>query len=99
MKRETVEQIRENPYLQYFIGLSSYSNEALFEASMLVHFRERIRVDLVNQINKKMVINQGEITRSQPEDKNPEKEEEGEEESEKKNQGKLILDATCASTD
>lgn len=22
--RETVEQIKENPYLQYFIGLSSY---------------------------------------------------------------------------
>ncbi len=30
--RETVEQIRENPYLQYFIGLSSYSNEAPFGA-------------------------------------------------------------------
>ena len=26
--RETVEQIKENPYLQYFIGLSDYSNEA-----------------------------------------------------------------------
>ncbi len=26
--RETVEQIKENPYLQYFIGLSEYSNEA-----------------------------------------------------------------------
>ena len=26
--RETVEQIKENPYLQYFIGLSSYQNEA-----------------------------------------------------------------------
>ena len=25
--RETLEQIRENPYLQYFIGQSSYSNE------------------------------------------------------------------------
>jgi transposase, IS5 family len=25
--RETVEQIRENPYLQYFLGLSDYSEE------------------------------------------------------------------------
>ena len=24
--RETVEQIRENPYLQYFIGLKTYTN-------------------------------------------------------------------------
>ena len=39
--RETVEQIKENPYLQYFLGLSGYSNEAPFEASMLVHFRAR----------------------------------------------------------
>jgi transposase, IS5 family len=52
--RETVEQIRENPYLQYFIGLKSYRNEAPFEASMLVHFRQRLEVDLVNRINIKM---------------------------------------------
>ncbi|NER06841.1 MAG: transposase [Okeania sp. SIO3C4] len=39
--RETVEKITENPYLQYFIGLDSYSNQAPFNASMLVHFRER----------------------------------------------------------
>jgi hypothetical protein len=55
--RETVEQIRENPYLQYFLGLSAYRNEALFEPSMLVHFRERIALELVNQINERMVKN------------------------------------------
>ena len=37
--RETIEQIRENPYLQYFIGQSSYSNELPFDPSLLVHFR------------------------------------------------------------
>ena len=31
--RETVEQIRENPYLQYFICQSSYSNELPFDPS------------------------------------------------------------------
>jgi len=45
--RETVEQIRENPCLQYFIGQSSYSNEAPFDPSLLVHFRQRISVDIV----------------------------------------------------
>ena len=53
--RETVEQIKENPYLQYFIGQRFYSNEAPFDASLLVKFRERINVNLVNQINKRMV--------------------------------------------
>ena len=55
--RETVEQIRENPYLQYFLGLSSYSNEAPFDASLMVYFRERINHDLVNKVNQKMVEN------------------------------------------
>ena len=55
--RETVEQIRENPYLQYFLGMSSYSNKAVFDASLMVYFRERIDKDLVNKINKKMVKN------------------------------------------
>jgi hypothetical protein len=40
--RETVQQIRENPYLQYFIGLTNYSYEIPFDASMMVHFRKRI---------------------------------------------------------
>ena len=52
--RETVEQIRENPYLQYFIGLTKYSNQEPFEASMLVHFRQRLEIDLVTKINSKM---------------------------------------------
>ncbi len=54
-ERETVEQIKENPYLQYFIGMSNYSNEAVFEASMMVYFRERIKMDFVKKINQKMV--------------------------------------------
>lgn len=53
--RETVEQIKENPYLQYFIGQTHYSNEVPFDASLLVRFRERINVNLVNQINERMV--------------------------------------------
>jgi transposase, IS5 family len=53
--RETVEQIKENPYLQYFIGISSYRNEAPFDASMLVHFREKMSADLINRVNQKMV--------------------------------------------
>jgi transposase, IS5 family len=53
--RETVEQIKENPYLQYFLGIAEYSNKAPFEASMLVHFRQRIGEEIVNKINKKIV--------------------------------------------
>ena len=53
--RETVGQIKENPYLQYFIGQNYYSKKAPFDASLLVRFRERINANLVNQINQRMV--------------------------------------------
>ena len=58
--RETVEQIKENPYLQYFVGLRTYSNEAPFDSSLLVHFRKRISRETINKINKKLVNKSGE---------------------------------------
>ena len=36
--RETVEQIRENPYLQYFLGFAEYSNKTPFHHSVLSYF-------------------------------------------------------------
>ena len=54
--RETVEQIKENPYLQYFLGMDNYTNAPLFDASLMVYFRERIGQDVVKEINQQMVI-------------------------------------------
>lgn len=90
--KETVEQIRENPYLQYFIGMTTYSSEAPFDSSMFVHFRQRIGVSLVNKINEKMVKDQTEVPAVEVKHKSSQI-------SEPKNQGKLILDATCAPAD
>jgi hypothetical protein len=91
--RETVEQIRENPYLQYFTGQSSYSNEVPFDPSLLVHFRQRISAELVNKVNRAVVRRLREASRCDSE-KNPEQQSDA-----PKNQGKLILDATCAPAD
>ncbi|MCP4748914.1 MAG: transposase, partial [Desulfobacteraceae bacterium] len=38
---ETVEQIRENPYLLYFLGFTDYSDKEPFYPTMFVHFRKR----------------------------------------------------------
>ena len=67
--RETVEQIRENPYLQYFIGQSSYSNEVAFDPSLLVHFRQRISPNIINKVNERMVEKMRSITPIKPEKK------------------------------
>jgi IS5 family transposase len=63
--RETVEQIRENPYLQYFIGQSNYSNELAFDPSLLVHFRQRISPNLIKKVNERMVKKMREVTKRQ----------------------------------
>jgi len=39
---ETVLQIQENPYLQYFVGLSGYQATAPFAPSLLVEIRKRM---------------------------------------------------------
>ncbi len=40
--RETVAQIQENPYLQYFVGLPGYQMEAPFVPSLFVEIRKRM---------------------------------------------------------
>jgi len=80
--RETVEQIRENPYLQYFIGQSSYSNELPFDPSLLVHFRQIISPNLINKVNERMVEKIRSITPVKPEKKK---------DSETKNEGSSVL--------
>ena len=93
--RETVEQIKENPYLQYFIGLDAYSNEAPFDASMMVHFRQRITVDMVKAVMEKLVKSSRESREEYPQKKSPRIESDGGSE----NQGKLLIDATVAPAD
>ena len=56
--RETVAQIQENPYLQYFIGLSKYTNNLPFDSSLMVHFRARINSEMIDKINRRMVENE-----------------------------------------
>ena len=48
---ETVEQIRENAYMQFFLGFAGYSSKASFDPSMMVHFRRRFSEEDVTRIN------------------------------------------------
>lgn len=47
--RQTVQLIRENPYLQYFIGMTQFSHEAPFSAHSMVGFRQRFTLEQVEQ--------------------------------------------------
>ena len=52
---ETVEQIRENPYMQFYLGFAGYSSKAPFDPSMMVHFRQRFSVEKLKRINELIV--------------------------------------------
>ncbi len=101
---ETVEQIRENPYLQYFLGLSEYSDKAPFEASMFVHFRKRVNLELIGQLNEAIVQQHCQNDSAQQEDSAPPSVEPGNDNDDPEppsaaNSGQLIVDASCTPAD
>ena len=94
--RELVEQIMENPYFQYFIGLPGYQMDPPFVPSLLVEFRKRLTADVMIDINE-MILEYNSPDDPDDDDPNGSPSGEGPEGStEKKNSGTLMLDATCA---
>ncbi len=88
---ECVEQIRENPYLQYFCGLQQFTTEQPFHPTMLVHFRKRFSVDVLKHVNEVIVTRASESIK---EDDDDDDQPQG-----PSNKGKLVLDATCVPAD
>ena len=97
---ETVEQICETPYLQYFIGLEEFQTKSPFDPSMMVHFRKRITPEILAAINERIVNEKlnsdnnddsfsGKDTESKP----------NEEPQGNQNKGIMMVDATVAPAD
>ena len=53
--RELLEQITENPYYQYFIGLPGFQEKAPFAPSLLVEFRKRLTDEVLIEINELII--------------------------------------------
>ena len=53
--RELVEQITENPYLQYIIGLPHFQYDPPFDPSLMVAFRKRIDLDVSFFLNEEFL--------------------------------------------
>jgi len=88
---ETVAQIIENPYLQYFIGLSEYQGKKPFDSSMMVYFRKRVTPEMLEELNDALCIKKK--TKKKKDDKKDDDDQPPE------NKGKLLLDATCTPAD
>ena len=107
---ELVEQIKENPYLQFFIGLEAFQYSAPFDPSMMVYFRKRLPESVVNVCNERIVRHglnairsekhqddeDGDNGSSLPTSDQPTKPGSDKPSS---NQGTLLIDATCVPAD
>ncbi len=109
--RETVAQIQENPYLQYFVGLTGYQMAAPFAPSLLVEIRKRMGasmfevfhgaiIDAVakakNRSNQQPRSGRCKSRVNDNDDEPPSTPATTDKEQELTHQGKLILDATVA---
>jgi hypothetical protein len=109
--RETVAQLQENPYLQYFVGLPGYQQAAPFAPSLLVEVRKRMGQGVFDAFHASILealernkptkgSPRAQAVRSHDDDEPPgaaaQDESPAEADAEPARQGKLILDATVA---
>jgi hypothetical protein len=104
--RETVQQIQENMYMQYFLGYSSFSDEEPFDPSLFVDFRKRLGIDQINEINERILGKSIEKEKENLPSELPETKELAEEQKTENQEtetithkGKLISDATACPQD
>ncbi len=90
--RETVDQISENIYMQYFLGYSSFCDVPPFDASLFVEFRKRLGLEQVNEINERISKIKQELEKKA--DKNKQQNHE-----DITHKGSLITDATACPQD
>jgi len=96
---ETVEQIRENPYLQYFIGYKAYSDRPPFASSTMVYFRLRLSAEILKEINA-LIVERAEQEKREAVAKNGTHGENGDQSKyPPRNSGTLLMDATCIPED
>lgn len=96
---ETIEQLSENPYLQFFLGYEEFKQEKLFDPTMLVHFRKRLNFADANEMNElltKLMTARRTENAPKPDSKNNN---DDNDKSSGGNSGKLLIDATVAPAD
>lgn len=100
---ETAEQIRENPYLQYFLGLEEYEYKYVFVPSLFVEIRKRLGGSSFTKLNN-LVIEEA-LKKKRRRQNNSNKDDSDDEDKpgdsgnkseESVRNGKLIMDATVA---
>jgi transposase, IS5 family len=94
---ETIEQIRENPYLQYFVGLKEYQLEAPFVPTLFVEIRRRMGEETFSDFHQAIVnaVEKRQKQKKTAKGGTPDGPDEPDE-PKQTHKGKMIVDATVA---
>ena len=109
---DTVEMIRENPYMQYMCGLEEFTDQPIFDPSLFVDLRKRISEDDINKMTESLLKREQEIKeKARKQEEESPKGDNGQQpvapahdedtaaftdSKGRKHQGELKIDATCA---
>jgi len=100
---ETIEQIRENPYLQYFLGYPCYRYDHGFDSSLFVTIRKRLGEESVALLNQLFVDQmkgpKGGDGSAGSADRDKDRTEREPKETDVQHRGMLLVDATVAPSD
>ena len=96
---ETTEEIKENAYLQYFLGYEEFSHKEPFDPSLFVTLRERLGIEAFEQLNQSFIERVEKVEKENNEKEKPRPEKNVPKDFTDKRQGKLILDASVAPQD
>lgn len=91
---EVVNDVLENPYMQFLIGLHEFVTEPPFSQSSMTSFRKYITQEMIDEINDELFRPAKKDDDDTPDNSDKTDEENADEKP--KNQGSLLLDATCA---
>jgi len=90
--RGTIEAIQENPYMQFFVGLSDFTIKPIFDASLFVDIRKRVGNETFDELNTQLIEMATGVSDTKHNVNHNKKNEDGS----PKNKGKLQMDATVA---
>ena len=100
---DTIEFIKENPYLQYFLGYTEYRYEQPFTSSLFVSIRRRLGLEELQKLMDEFIANVRQIEQKASSKKHrtdlDRKTDKDDSDKGSKNKGHLIVDATVAPSD
>lgn len=93
---ETIWTIQENPYMQYMLGLSEFTDKPIFDSSLFVTIRKRLQIDDLNAFTGSLLAVQREKAPEKPQGSDNDNDAGLTDSQQRVHKGSMKIDATCS---